>query len=100
MRWWTRSKEKWQDLLAEFGQIALATYLGIAVVVFFAFVVAIRSGWQVDSATAGAGTFGAAWIALKLTQPVRIGATVALTPVVAAVVRRVRPEAPDTPPEG
>jgi hypothetical protein len=87
---WTEARGRWEQLLTEFGTIALVTYLVIALVVFAGFVVAIRMGFQVESAAANAGTFGAAWIGLKLTQPIRIGATVALTPVVAWVLRRGR----------
>jgi hypothetical protein len=87
---WTEARGRWEQLLAEFGTIALVTYLVIALVVFTGFVVAIRMGFQVESTAANAGTFGAAWIGLKLTQPIRIGATVALTPLVAWVARRGR----------
>ncbi|MBW2256881.1 MAG: hypothetical protein JRI25_20120, partial [Deltaproteobacteria bacterium] len=80
---WTEARGRWERLLAEFGTIALVTYLAIALVVFVGFVIAIRMGFQVESTAASAGTFGAAWIGLKLTQPIRIGATVGLTPVVA-----------------
>jgi hypothetical protein len=94
---WTEARGRWERLLAEFGTIALVTYLVIALVVFVGFVIAIRMGFQVESAAANAGTFGAAWIGLKLTQPIRIGATVALTPLVAWAVRRGQPAqlAPD-----
>jgi len=95
---WTEARGRWEQLLAEFGTIALVTYLVIALVVFAGFVVAIRMGFQVESTAASAGTFGAAWIGLKLTQPIRIGATVALTPLVAWIARRGRPaEAPPDP---
>jgi hypothetical protein len=56
------------------------------------FAFAIGSGFQVEGAAATAGTWGAAYLATKLTQPIRIGATLALTPLVARVVRRKKRE--------
>lgn len=86
-RLWTRSKKRWDELLAEYGSAALYTYLTIALAVYAFFVVALRMGFEVEGAAASAGTFGAAWVALKVTQPVRIGATLLLTPPVAWVLR-------------
>jgi hypothetical protein len=39
------------------------------------------------------GSFTAAYIATKLTQPLRIAATLALTPLVARAYERLRPSA-------
>ncbi|MBL4632374.1 MAG: hypothetical protein JKY56_00800, partial [Kofleriaceae bacterium] len=41
-----------------------------------------------DSSTGTAGTLLAAWLAAKLTLPLRIGATFVLTPIAAAVMHK------------
>jgi hypothetical protein len=87
-------KEKLSKLLSEYGSIAITIYFVIFGLVFAGFALAISAGVQVDSAAEGAGTIGAAWLATKLTQPFRIGATILLTPIVA----RLRPKKNDQPP--
>ena len=81
-------RNRWKTTLAEYGRLALVVYLAIFAVVFAAAAVAIQLGFSLDGAAGGAGTLGAAWVATKVTQPLRIIATVALTPVVAAVRTR------------
>jgi hypothetical protein len=84
-------RERLKNLLAEYGKIAIYVYLGIFAVVFAGFAVAIQSGMKVESATGKAGLIGAAWLATKVTQPLRILAALALTPLVARLVRRRKP---------
>jgi hypothetical protein len=49
---------------------------------WFAFWIAIKTGFEPNDAASGAGTVGGAWVATKVTQPIRIGLTVVLTPFV------------------
>jgi hypothetical protein len=69
-------------LLEEYGKLAIIIYFSIFALVFAGFFIAIASGVEVESAAGGAGLVGAAWLATKVTQPVRILATLALTPIV------------------
>ena len=82
------NKERLKKLLAEFGRLGLVIYLILFAIVLIGFVVAIQAGFRVDSAAGKAGLWVSAWIATKLTQPLRILATLALTPVVAQVLKR------------
>jgi hypothetical protein len=82
-----------QQVLAEYGTTALVVYLVIFFLVLFGFWTAIQLGWQPESAAGSVGSFTAAYIATKLTQPLRIGATLLLTPLVARVFERLRPRA-------
>ena len=82
-------KARLEALLEEYGKVALFTYFAIFVLVFAGFAIAISLGVQVESASGTAGTLGAAYVATKLTQPIRIIATVALTPVLARLVKLV-----------
>lgn len=93
-----------QHLLAEYGAVAVVIYFTIFFAVLFGFWAAIRMGWRPTSVGGSAGAFTAAYIATKLTQPLRIGATVLLTPLVARLYERVtgrvrppRAEPPATP---
>jgi hypothetical protein len=104
--------ERIKALLAEYGRVAMATYFGLFALVFIGFGVAIALGMDVASAEGGAGVLGAAYVATKLTQPLRIAATIAMTPLVARVARvaerfrkprteSIKPlesHSPDTPP--
>jgi hypothetical protein len=71
----------------EYAGVALGTYLGIFVAVFCGFFAAMNAGLQVESATGSASLFAGAFIATKATQPLRIAATLVLTPLVARIVR-------------
>jgi hypothetical protein len=82
------TRERLKALLAEYGRVAVWTYLALFVVVLAGFAAAITWGIRVESATSGASVLGAAYVATKLTQPLRIAATLALTPVVAKLVER------------
>jgi len=82
------NKERLKNLLAEFGRVGLVIYLILFALVLIGFVVAIQAGFHVASTAGTAGIWVSAWIATKLTQPLRILATLALTPVVAQVLKR------------
>ena len=81
------NRQRLKNLLAEHGRLALYIYLAIFVVVLAGFALAIQMGVHVESAAGKAGIWGAAWLATKVTQPLRILATVALTPLVAQLLR-------------
>ena len=87
-------KKKLEDHLAEYGLIALFVYLTIWFTVWAGFAIAIAAGLEIDvvgDASAGMwGTILAAYVPTKLTQPLRIAATIVVTPIVAAVYHKVR----------
>jgi len=88
------NRQRLKDLLAEYGRLALYTYLVLFVIVLVGFAGAIHWGVRVESTAGKAGLWGAAWLATKVTQPLRILATVALTPLVAQVLKRRKKTAP------
>jgi hypothetical protein len=92
-------RERLKSLLAEYGRLALYVYFAIFAVVLSGFALAIQMGIRVESAAGKAGIWGAAWVATKVTQPLRILATIALTPLVAQLLRRRRPPNDAAPPE-
>lgn len=98
--WWSRQSQKLKDHFAEYGGIAIATYLVIFLLTWAGFAVAIGQGVAVDGAATDGTTIGTAWLATKATQPLRIIATLAITPLVAAVWHRIRPPAPEPAPQG
>ena len=87
-------KDKLKNLLAEYGQIALGVYFVLFALTMAGFIIAFKAGFEPDSSAGTAGTIGAAWLATKATQLLRIAATLALTPVVASVARRIRTSHP------
>jgi hypothetical protein len=83
-------KKTVQNLLAEYGTVAVIVYFVIFFGVLGGFYIAIRFGWRPSSAAGSVGTQAAAYIATKLTQPIRIAATVVVTPFVAKLYERMR----------
>jgi hypothetical protein len=81
-------KKKFESLIAEYGTMAIIVYFTIFGLTITGFATAIKSGVDVEGAAETTGVWGAAWLATKLTQPIRIGATFVLTPLVAAVWHR------------
>ena len=83
-------KKTVQQLLAEYGKVAVFVYFTIFFAVLAGFWLAIRLGFQPSSTAGTAGSLAAAYIATKVTQPVRIAATLVATPVVAKIWEKVR----------
>ena len=99
MKWWKDLKTRRQALLAEYGRIAIATFVGIAITNFTVFWVLVNMGVELpgSSLAGGAGKFGIAYAAYKVFMPARIVLALALTPLVGQVVHRVRPPRPAEP---
>ena len=83
-------KKTVQNLLAEYGTVAVIVYFVIFFSVLGGFWLGIRLGWSPTSTAGSAGTLAAAYIATKLTQPIRIAATLLVTPIVAKIYESVR----------
>ena len=79
-----------KHILTEYGAVAAVVYFAIFFAVLGGFWLAIRAGWRPESAAGSVGAFTAAYLATKLTQPLRIAATLLLTPLVAKGYERVR----------
>ena len=84
-------KERLSAHFAEYGKFAIYTYLTLSLLAIVGFSVAIGVGVAPSSATGLVGTIGAGWLAAKATMPLRILATLALTPLVAMLWRKWRP---------
>lgn len=90
-------RRTFKSIAAEYGMVALAIYLLIFAVVLGSFWFAISAGWNSRTVTGEAGMMGnvgaftAAYLATKVTQPIRIGATLLVTPLVARVLERFFP---------
>ena len=88
MEWWNRTKARWDAVKAEYGRIAIWTYLTLWVLVLLAYFLAIQLGLEVDVSSETTSALVGAWVAAKVTQPARILLTIALTPVVARFLRK------------
>ncbi len=87
-------KARLEKLLAEYGKVALITYLVLSVLAIVGFSVAIAAGANPTSATGFFGVIAAGWLAAKATVPLRILATLAITPLLATLIRRLSKKPP------
>jgi hypothetical protein len=83
-------KLSWRERLQEYGAVGVITYLVMSVLVYTGFVVAIFAGVEVEGIVGESTVWFAAWVGLKLTQPFRVAAVLALTPIIAAGWHRLR----------
>lgn len=84
-------KERLSAHMEQYGKIALYTYLALSLTAIIGFSIAIGMGVAPSTATGVLGVIGAGWLAAKATMPLRILATLGLTPLIATLVRRRRP---------
>jgi hypothetical protein len=82
--------EKLKALVAEYGRPAIVVFVTLYVLTLGAILALIAGGFRPESMTGGAGVFVASYALFKLTMPVRIAATLLLTPLVARLWKRVR----------
>ncbi|MBA3657084.1 MAG: hypothetical protein H0W69_07020 [Gemmatimonadaceae bacterium] len=75
-------------ILAQYGTIAVVVYLALHMIVLFAFYLAIKMGWTPSGVAGEAGIWTVAYLLTKLTQPIRLGLTLLLTPLLARLVSR------------
>ena len=91
-------KERLKALMNEYGSVAIYTYLTLSLLAIAGFSIAFGVGVAPSSASGVLGCIGAGWVAAKATMPLRILATLGLTPLVATLIRRYRERHP-LPPE-
>lgn len=87
-----------RKLVEEYGVIAIIVSLTLFTLTYIGFLLALSFGVRVESVAGKAGLWGAAYLATELTKPIRILATLALTPVVAQAWRKLRPPPSSAPP--
>jgi len=80
-------KERFKTLMANYGRLAIWVYFTIFFGCWAGFAVAIHLGFQVEGAGGTTGTVLGSYAAAKVTQPLRILATLALTPPLERVLR-------------
>lgn len=83
-------KKTLKEIMTEYGAIAVVVYLALFAIVLIASYLAIRFGWKSTSAAGSAGTWAAAYIITKITQPLRIAATVLLSAFIGKIWERRR----------
>ncbi len=83
-------KQRLAAHINEYGQIAIITYFTLSILTIIGFSIAIGLGTSPESTTGVLGVMFAGWVAAKATLPIRILITLAVTPVVALVVKRLR----------
>ena len=83
-------KQRLTALFEDYGRLAIITYFTLSILTIIGFSVAIWLGAEPSSASGVFGVVISGWALAKATLPIRILITLALTPVVAVVVRRRR----------
>jgi hypothetical protein len=84
------TSDRFKALIAEWGMLFFFVWFGIFAIVLVGFAVAIKFGFRVESTAGTWGTWGAAWVATQLTKPLRLGATLVITPALGALLKRLR----------
>ena len=82
--------ERFKALLAEWGPLFFIVWFGIFGLVLVGFALAIKFGFRVESSAGTWGTWGAAWVATQVVKPIRIAATIVITPALGALLKRFR----------
>lgn len=75
-------------ILAQYGTIAVVVYLALHIIVLLAFYLAIKMGWTPEGVAGEAGIWTVAYLLTKLTQPIRLGLTLLMTPLLARLFSR------------
>jgi hypothetical protein len=83
-------KQRLKKLMEQYGKVALYTYLTLSLSAIAGFSIAIGMGMEADTTGGVLGAIGAGWVAAKATMPLRILATLALTPLIANLIARRR----------
>jgi hypothetical protein len=95
------TSERLKALVAEWGALLAVVWFALFAMVLVGFALAIQLGFETESTAGTLGTWGAAYVATQLTKPLRLAATVLITPALGAFLRRFRrrdaPKAPAEP---
>lgn len=92
------TSERLKALVAEWGALLAVVWFSLFALVLVGFALAIQLGFETESTAGTLGTWGAAYVATQLTKPLRLAATVLITPALGALLRRFRrPGAPAAP---
>lgn len=81
-------KVRLKKLIADYGNVAIVTYLLISLVTIIIFTTIIALGVGATSGEGILGTIVAGWLAAKVTVPLRILGTLAVTPVLGTWLKR------------
>jgi hypothetical protein len=94
------TSERLKALVAEWGALLAVVWFSLFAIVLVGFALAIQLGFETESTAGTLGTWGAAYVATQLTKPLRLAATVLITPALGALLRRFRrPQPPAAPAE-
>jgi hypothetical protein len=91
-------RKSFQQIIAEYGPVAVVVYFTLFFGVLGGAWLAIHLGWQPGSMAGNVGVFTGAYLFTKVTQPLRIAATLAITPFAARLYHRFRPAGATPPP--
>jgi hypothetical protein len=91
-------KARLKAIFQDYPKVAIVTYLVLSAISVAGFSIAIGIGAEPSTATGVLGVIGAGWLAAKVTVPLRILATIGLTPPIAALLQKFWPKKPQEDP--
>lgn len=80
--------DRLKRLVEEYGKIGIIVYVVLCLLNFGGVYLAMQFGWRPESVVGQGATLGAAYFVYKLSMPVRIGAAVLVTPILAKLAGR------------
>lgn len=83
-------RKKFTEVLTEYGVIAVILYFAMFFAVLFGAYFALKAGWTPKGFAAETGRWVVAYGIAKLSTPIRLAATVALSPLIARIWERMR----------
>ena len=91
---WKVWRERLEGLFERYGPTAVGTYFVLYAITWTTIYALIQAGFEFTSAAGTVGAVGTTCVVNKTVQPARIAAAIALTPLVAWVMERVRGPVP------
>jgi hypothetical protein len=84
------SRQRLRRFLLEFGALGLGVHYFVYALALIAFALSIQHSGTLPASSGRLGVWAAAYVATKLTMPLRVLLTVALTPLLRGLIRRLR----------
>jgi len=83
-------RQRLRRFFAEYGALGLGVHYFVYVLVLIGFAVSIGGSRTLLASSGTLGIWGAAYVATKLTLPLRALVTITLTPLLRGLIRRLR----------
>lgn len=90
-------KDRLKKLFEEYGNLAIVVFVVISAITYGSIWMAIKTGWNPESAAGETGSLLAAYVVYRPTIFARVPLTVVLTPIIARILEKLRLRRPRPP---